>query len=870
MLFAVVVGWSTAARAQDVRREEQTPDAAPAPVLTKPPELLEGAQPVYPPDEQAAGREAQVPVRISIDATGAVTDVAVITSAGAAFDAAAVEAARKYRFRPAELDGKPAAIAIETTIHFVLTEVEAPASQPTSGPAAGGPVAAGVVTGVVKERGSRRRLAGVTVGVEGSDAEAVSGPDGVFRLEGAPAGKLRLVAIGSGFDRLVRPLELAADETAEVVLYLRPRNGNPYETVIDTEREAVEVTRRTVTRRQMTTVPGTFGDPLRVIQNLPGLARSPYATGILIIRGSNPDDSGLYIDGHKVPLLFHFLGGPSILNAEFLDSIDLYPGGFPARFGRVHGGVISVGTRSTKTDGFHGSADVDLIDAGVYARTKIGERATLAISGRRSYIDQLLPFFLPEPDAGETLVVVPVYYDWQARLDVDLPGRDELSVLLIGSDDRLDVLSSGGEDMRTVDLESHIGFQRLIATYKTPLADRFTFSLSPAIGRDVVTFKGGQQTSVDLGNTVIDLRERIVGKISKNLRLDTGVDLEWRETRYDLLAAFADDIRPIGGGEIDIPPEQYQLSADAYQLGVYGELAWDVTSRWRLIPGLRGDYMILGGEPRWSIDPRLVARYKVAPKTTLKGYVGLFSQPPQPEAFDPRVGNPNLSLEHAVHVGVGVEHQLTKRLSIDTEVYALTRWSQAIFSREINRRPDGTYDPEYWASEGTSDSIGLETILRHEITDDFYGWISYTLSRSMMQRGAERERAFTAFDQTHNLTVVGSYRFKNGVEAGARFRLVSGRPETPFIGSTYVSDEDDYDPLSGGFRSARRPTFHQLDVRVEKSWLFDTWMIAAYLDVMNVYNAENPEATQWDYRFRDSAPVRGMPIVPTLGVRGQW
>ena len=35
-------------------------------------------------------------------------------------------------------------------------------------------------------------------------------------------------------------------------------------------------------------------------------------------------------------------------------------------------------------------------------------------------------------------------------------------------------------------------------------------------------------------------------------------------------------------------------------------------------------------------------------------------------------------------------------------------------------------------------------------------------------------------------------------------------------------------------------------------------------------DAENPEATQWDYRYRDSAPLRGLPIVPTLGVRGQW
>src|SRR5690606_11275830 len=108
---------------------------------------------------------------------------------------------------------------------------------------------------------------------------------------------------------------VAEDEAVEAKLYLRKKGGNPYETVVEGEREILEVTRRTLQRRQLTTVPGTFGDPIRVVQNLPGLARSPFVTGFLLIRGSNPDDSGVFIDGHRVPLLFHFLGGPSILNA---------------------------------------------------------------------------------------------------------------------------------------------------------------------------------------------------------------------------------------------------------------------------------------------------------------------------------------------------------------------------------------------------------------------------------------------------------------------------------------------------------------------------------------------------------------------------
>jgi hypothetical protein len=37
-----------------------------------------------------------------------------------------------------------------------------------------------------------------------------------------------------------------------------------------------------------------------------------------------------------------------------------------------------------------------------------------------------------------------------------------------------------------------------------------------------------------------------------------------------------------------------------------------------------------------------------------------------------------------------------------------------------------------------------------------------------------------------------------------------------------------------------------------------------------VTNHQNVEATQFDYRYQDSAPITGIPILPTIGIRGQW
>ncbi len=423
-LAAVALCTSPASAQEDARRDRKEPPPKP-PKLTKQPELIEAAAPEYPPAALEAKLEAAVKIRIHIDATGKVTKAEVPEPVGNGFDEAAIAAAEAYVFKPAEWDGVPGPIIVETIIHFTIQEEEVtepePPPPPPPGddkpdPAATGPPSHGgdfrlpvTISGQVVERGTRRKLAGIIVSVAELGLDAITDDGGEFFFHGVPAGKYTMLAVDQRYARLKRGLTLEAkDRSVTVRLWMRRKGSNPYETVVEGEREVLEVTKRTLHRRQLTTVPGTFGDPIRVIQSLPGLARTPFGTGALLIRGSNPDDSGIFLDGHRIPLVFHFLGGPSILNPEFLEKIDLYPGGFPARFGRSIGGIVAVDTRSSKSDGIHGSADIDLLDASAYIRVPVGKRGSFSVAGRRSYLDFMLGFFLPEQEPGATLLVVPV------------------------------------------------------------------------------------------------------------------------------------------------------------------------------------------------------------------------------------------------------------------------------------------------------------------------------------------------------------------------------------------------------------------------------------------------------------------------------
>jgi TonB family protein len=888
-VVAVLCALCAVSRGDDAPR---APDAPPPPkvtnVVTKAPKLIQAQAPEYPPAALAAGKQAKVKVRIHIDATGIVTSVEVLAKVGDGFDEAAVAAAMQYVFDPAEIDGKPGAIAVETTINFVIEQQAEPEPPPAPPPPqthegppnhAGSMKAAVTLQGVVVERGTRKKLAGVIVSIYGEQGaelgiDVVTGEAGDFYFHGVPPGKYTILAVDDHYDRFKRPIEISKKEALEVRLWMRPRGGNPYETVIEGERETMEVTKRTLQRQQLTSIPGTFGDPIRVIQTLPGVQRAPFGLGLLLIRGSNPDDTGIFVDGHEVPGLFHFLGGPSIFNAEMLESLDLYPGGFPGRFGRHHGGVVALETRPTKSDGIHGSAKVDFIDAGGYIRAPITDDLSVAAAGRRSYIDAFLGFVLPEPARGAQRVVTPVYYDYQGRLDYNLHEDGRASVFVIGSSDGLHVLNQDPDAAVSENLDSSVKFLRVIGAYERPLAGNLKLTLSPAWGRDTVSFSGGQAeasgpfTSIGVINDNLSYRMRVAGKLAPRLTIDTGIDLLSRITHYQALVPVDDTAIDTAG--VDIQPTEVFRGSLMFGMGAYLDLGIDVTDRLKLVPTLRVDEYILDGVDRASIDPRLVARFKVDDRWTLKGYVGRFTQPPQPEALDRRFGNPQLQLEHGMHYGLGYEWRPDHVWSIDSEIYYVARSNLVIFSNDVTQASDGTYSFVNFTNEARNYSYGFEALIKREITEHLYGWLSYTYSRAREKRHADSDWAPTTFDQPHVLNAVASYKPGAGFELGARFQLASGRPETPVIGATYDADNGGYVPVTGAVRSVRDPTFYQLDARVERDWLFDRWSFGIYIDVINVLNTTNVEAYQYDYRYRQRSPITSFPILPTLGVKGTW
>jgi TonB family protein len=854
-----------------VRREEKEGAPPAQPVLTKAPELTKFVEATYPEEALSQGKTGEVQMNISLDAMGRVIDAQVVEPAGFGFDEAALDAVRQFEFTPAEVDGAPSAIQFQYVYRFTLEA--APKPEPPPPPKA-------TLKGEVIARGSRTRIPSASVVCEREgrpEAEGTSDEKGQFGIEVSP-GACEVKVVASGHQPFSTLESLVSGETLEVVYHLLPETIG-YETVIRGQRDKKEVVRRTVSRAELQKIPGTFGDPIRSIQNLPGLARPPFSSGALIVRGAAPDQTLTFLDGVPVPLIFHLGGGPSVVNAEFLDRIDFYPGGFGARYGRALGGILDVRTRKGAADTLHGSAKVDVLDAGFFLESPVAENVSVAAAARRSYIDVLLPLFLSDDEDGGSLVVVPRYWDYQVRVDVgpqEAPAggapQNTFYAMAFGSDDILRLVATGGARNREVNLDVHTLFHRVKGNW-TYRHGKVTSALSPFLGYDLgrITF-GATRINSDIYTA--GLREDVEIQWTPQLTLRAGLDFQFQHIYFNgEFPTLRNQYIGFPGAEPQAETQSLLRHVNAADLAGY--LETDIKlGRFTVTPGLRASAGRTYGQNLSAVEPRLWLKYKLSPRTEAKASVGLYTQAPQPANFEPApLGNPLLSYERAFQSSVGIERKITEDINLDVTAFFNRRYDLVVSPGVL---VPGQIRPGF-GNGGLSRDFGIEVLARHEVTRNFFGWLAYTWSRSFERETLDPtdEEYFyhrNRFDQTHILTLIGSYRFSGGYELGARFRYVTGRPRTALVyaGDQYRVDSNQYFRTAGGFLASRLPSFHQLDIRFEKSWAFQSWTLSAYLDVQNVYNAKNAEGFVFDYRQREETIVPGIPILPVIGVKGSF
>ncbi len=830
--------------------QEELPPAQPthAPVLTRAPALVKFVGAAYPKEAEEKGITGDVGLEIDIGADGKVTDARVVKPAGHGFDEAAVAAVKQFVFSPAEIDHVPAPVTIGYVYHFVLgkPQIVKPKAPP--------PGALIPVTGRVLTRATKKPVVGATVRISGL-AELSAGEGGRFEAR-VPLGMHGFEIFAAGFEPLVKAVDVHG-KSLDLTFYLRPKLEG-FHTVVKTTAPSDVVERYTLAREEIRLAPGTLGDPLHVITDLPGVARSPFDLGFLIVRGADPQDTDFYIDGLQVPLIYHFGGGPAVINPEFVDTIDFYPGGQGAMYGHGIGGVVDAKSRKPDSDRVHAVGDINTEFASAFVEVPLGDDTSLAVAGRRSYFD----FFL-KPFLGAGTVIVPYFWDYQVKLDHGKPtDRNRFDIMLYGSNDNLQVVTGGGGGVPGFSLNYMSQFHRAVARWIYQNGP-FKSTVAPMIGTEIddLGFVAGLSDTVD----TLALRHDMSYEISKRLHFDFGEDVSYQVAYYQVTVPTIPNYMPFPGSSVEQGSQSFTRAFHQLDLAPWAQAVWELPRGIRIVPGLRFDEYHVPGGQRSDVEPRLVLRWQLSPKFAIKGSVGLYDEPPLAQYFDAQFGSPDLALESALQYSGGFEVQILPPLSLSLVGFYSDRFN-LVNGFFASAGPGGSN----FDNGGMGRAYGLEVYLHHDFSSRFFGWLSYTLSRSEFDAGTNQAWGLSAYDETHILAAVASYNAGAGWTFGARFRLVSGLPFTPVDDATFDSDQDSYIPIYGPVDGQRLPLFRQLDVRIDKEFAFETWKLDVYLDCWNATDAQNEEGTIYDYRYRTFTVIPSYPILPMLGVRGEY
>lgn len=685
-----------------------------------PPQLLSEAVVPYP---EGAHGDASVVLTLTVNADGSVREVSALAT-NEPFSSLAVTAARAFRFSPAMRAGKAVAAVIRFEIVF---------REPTPEPEAAEPEAAPEVTA-------------------SSEPKTSAAP-------GEP-----------------QPSASSATPAAKPA----PTTPKPIEIEVWGAKLAPAVS--SFTRAEVRQLPGAFGDPFRAIESLPGV--TPIVSGLpfFYVRGAPPGNVGYFLDGVRVPYLYHVGLGPSIVHPGMVSRVDLYPGGYPAEFGRYAGGIVS-GETTTPTSTAHGEGNLRIFDAGALAEAGFADgRGSVLLGGRYSYTAAVVSLLAPDTTLA--------YHDYQARVSYDITPRDRVTAFSFGS---YDLVGQTQNDILNVLFGSE--FYRADFRYEHHFDDDSTWRTAVALGFDQTRI-GEQRNSQD---RMLGVRSRLEHPLGGGSVVRTGFDVSLDGYSADK-RTYADPEDPDTIRFDNLFPPRTDQAA-----GVWADVVWQVAPRLELTPGLRADVYGSGGASAFSLDPRVAARFKITDKFRIIHAYGIAHQPPSFVVPIPGLtpGKLRGGLQSAWQTAAGVELDLPAETSAKATLFhnAFFNMNDVLGIRSGNRG-----DALEQRAQGSA--IGFELYLHRRLTKRVGGYLSYTLSRSTRQLAGYTFPS--AFDRTHVASGALAFDLGQNWRAGARLVFYTGVPKSNSVGGAVAPPPAEH--------PERDPAFYRVDARLEKRW----------------------------------------------------
>ncbi|MGD9487370.1 MAG: TonB-dependent receptor [Calditrichaceae bacterium] len=765
----------------------------------------------------------------------------------------------------------------------------------------------GHIGGMVSDKRTLQPLAGANIVIESLGSGAATDTDGHFSILNLEPGSYNIDVYYLGYKTLkkgnviVNPnrttvLELVMDEDL-----LESETIDVTASYFDKPKNAV-VSARSMDFEEIRRSPGDVLDIQRAVQALPAVVSGSDQLNEIIIRGGYPGENLFIMDNIEIPNPNHFAiqgagGGPiNMLNSYMVRNVDFYAGAFSAKYGDKASSVMDISLRNGSTERFRAEGSLGMAGVGGLIEGPVSDVGSYIFSARKSYLDLII--------SSTGLTAVPHYYNLQGKMTLNLNPKNTLFFNAVYGRDRINIedeeeagYGRGAENVNTHNSQTIAGL-----TLRTFWAKKlYSFTTLSAVQNDydvdVYEFRPERHTFFTNRSkeTEYTFKSDFVYQLSKHIEFDFGASVKQLNFDYDVWSE-ADTLFLYDPGTSNsdsaigifraYPEYLIDQNEKTYKSAGYLQASVDLIKKFRLTGGLRYDYFDYNNFS--SVSPRTGLSYFFSPKTTFNLAYGKHFQSPAYVELAANINNNKLKSKYTDQYVVGIEHLFRDDMKLVVEAYYKTYKDLAV--KKTLTTPDPyDYDDGTYLNAGKGDSKGIEFFFQKKLTRSFSTIISYSHSISQ----AEDPRYGTKFDWDYDyrnvFTFITGYKFRwmndkwyrdlknkwwfhgfswlpiapaDELEISMKFRYLGGRPYTPPVYhpelQEWVVEEQQI------LNPERYPEYHRLDLRIDRRFIFNSWNLVVFFDIMNIYGRDNI----WSYQYNDDGTRERVLQYETLPIGG--
>lgn len=622
---------------------------------------------------------------------------------------------------------------------------------------------------------------------------------------------------------------------------------------------------------------GTFGDPSRFMQLLPGVVSDNDERNDFLVRGGNPDENLFVVDNIEVPSINQLAlsdttgGFVSMIDNSAIQQMTLHTDAYDSKFDQRLSSVLEISTRPEGRIKPHSIMEIGLAGAGgSYART-LGREGSIFVSARRSVLH------LFTNDIG--LNGVPTYQNELVRADNRLDERNNWWGLSLTGIDSIRIRPSATDVFETNPFNiDYSGWRNT-----TGINWQHVFS---AKSFGVFSIANSQQEQRILQNNQLDLEATVYNERTSDGI--TTIKYDWTNGPKVWLTlnaggrASVDRLnylvqQPIGlqnpYSETSAPMNLTSLNrrfATTNAAG-YTQASFLLPHELKLVVGQRLMNWALGGHTVWA--PKALLSVPVFGRLVHVGYAEYAQAPPSLYwlSFN---DNQTLTSIRATHLTAGIGLMNTELVRITIEGYQkqYSDYPVALNYPQLSMANIAdTFGQAFlmfpMTSKGRGAARGVELSIESKVGRRMLLSGNVTYARSWFS-GLDGVLRKGNFDIPLVANVQCHWRMEKGLTATVRYSGASGKPYTPDNLPLSISQDRDVYDLTH-INSMRSAAYSRLDFRVEHTSPLHRGTLTWYIGLENALGTTNFYSNAW----RPRCPTCGvleqdqMPRFPDGGIK---